>query len=138
MFTIWFSVPYTLQEDVESDGNQLSYGDLVCNTIYTSTGWHKSHFYVEPYIFLKSVSMNTVPIKDIDVKVWTRKSDLTQGNLLHSLTQPGITRQRPFKLTEIKYYPIKYEIARMERVDYNTYFGRNVMNVDDIEDFANL
>ena len=35
MFYIsWFtSVPYTLQEYVESDGNQLAYSDLVFNAI---------------------------------------------------------------------------------------------------------
>ena len=43
------SVPYTLQEDVESDGNQLASGDLVCNEIYTSTGLQKPLFYVDPY-----------------------------------------------------------------------------------------
>ena len=29
-------------------------------------------------------------------------------------------------------------MANMERVEYNTSIGRNVMNVDDIEDFAKL
>ena len=28
------SVPYTLQEDLESDGNQLASGEIVCNKIY--------------------------------------------------------------------------------------------------------
>ena len=36
------SVPYTLQEDVESDGNQLESGGLVFNAIYTFPGRHKS------------------------------------------------------------------------------------------------
>ena len=38
------SVPDTLQEDVESYGNQFSSGDFVCNVIYTSHGWHRSSF----------------------------------------------------------------------------------------------
>ena len=42
------SAPYTLQEDVELCGNQLTYGDPVCNEIYTYLGRHKSHFYVNP------------------------------------------------------------------------------------------
>ena len=38
-YIAWFApVLYTLQEDVESDGNQLSSGELVCNDIYKSTG----------------------------------------------------------------------------------------------------
>ena len=37
-------VPYALQEDVESDGNQLASGDLVCNVIYTSPVRNKSLF----------------------------------------------------------------------------------------------
>ena len=41
--------PYTLQEDVVSERNQLAYGDLVCNEIYTSPGRHKSNFYVDPF-----------------------------------------------------------------------------------------
>ena len=38
--------PYTIQEDVESDGNKLSSGDLVCNVIYKYPGRHKSCLYV--------------------------------------------------------------------------------------------
>ena len=37
-------VHYTLQEDVESDRDQLESGDLVCSKIYSSLGWHKSCF----------------------------------------------------------------------------------------------
>ena len=42
------SVPYTRQEDVESDGSQFESGDLVCNTIYTSPGRNNYFFYVKP------------------------------------------------------------------------------------------
>ena len=58
------SVPYTLPKYVGLDGNQLAYGDLVFNAIYTYPGRHKSLFYVEPYKNQKSVtvSMNTVSI----------------------------------------------------------------------------
>ena len=38
------SFPYTLQQVVESDGNQLVYGDPVCNAIYKSIVRHKSRF----------------------------------------------------------------------------------------------
>ena len=47
--------------------------------------------------------MNKVAIPSLDVKVWTWKSDFPQGIFLCSLSQPKITRQRPFELTEIKY-----------------------------------
>ena len=70
------------------------------------------------------------------IHVWTRKSELPLGNFLRSLTQPEITRQRPFKLTDIKFDWIKCEISSIERVYYNNVIGKNVMNVDDIEDFA--
>ena len=43
------SVPYPLQEYVESGGNQLTSGGPVWNTIYTSFGRQKSRFYVVPY-----------------------------------------------------------------------------------------
>ena len=82
--------------------------------------------------------MNTVAIPNLNVKVWTRKKELPQGNFLRSLISPKITRQRPFKLIEIEYDIIKYEIESMERVEYNNSVGRNVMNVDDIEDFENV
>ena len=85
-----------------------------------------------------TVSINTVAITNLEQKVWTWKIELPQGNFLHSLTQPEITRQIPFKRTDIEYNWIKYEIAIMERVEYNTAIRRNVMNADDIEDFANL
>ena len=43
VFVVSFtSVPYTLEEDVESDGNQLAYNDPVFNSIYTSHRRHKS------------------------------------------------------------------------------------------------
>ena len=54
-----------------------------------------------------TVSIYMVAIPNIDVKVWTRKSDLPQVNLLRSLTQPKITRQRPFELTDLEYDKIK-------------------------------
>ena len=38
----------------------------------------------------------------------------------------------------IDYYCIQDEIASMDSVEYNTDIIINVMNVDDIEDFANL
>ena len=61
-----------------------------------------------------------------------------QGNWLNYLTQPKITRQINSELTEIGYDIIKYEIARMGRVEYNTAVGINVINVYDIEYFENL
>ena len=45
-----------------------------------------------------------------------RKSDFPQGGFLNFLTQPKITRQRPFEITEIGYYRVKYEISRTEHV----------------------
>ena len=84
------------------------------------------------------MSLSTVAITNIDIKVWTRKIELPQGNLLRYSTKTEITRQRLFKLTYFKYDQIRDEITRMEHVYYNKSTGRNVMNVDDIEDFANL
>ena len=46
-----------------------------------------------------TVSMNTVAIQNIDVKVWTLKSELPKGDFVHYLTQPEITKQRTLKLT---------------------------------------
>ena len=37
-------IPYTLQEDLESDGNKLAFDYLVCNSIYTYHGRNKSRF----------------------------------------------------------------------------------------------
>ena len=80
--------------------------------------------------------MRTVAVPNINIKVWSRKNELPLWNYLRSLTQPKITRQRPFELTDIEYDIVKYQIASMERVEYNTSTGRNVMNVDDIEEFV--
>ena len=82
-----------------------------------------------------NVSMSTVAIPNFDVKVWTRKSDLPQVNLLRSLTQPLITRRRTLELTDIDYDIIQDEISGMEYFEQNTSIRRNVMNDDDIEDF---
>ena len=62
-----------------------------------------NHNFMSSHIKIKSVtvSMNAVAIPNIDVKVWARKSELLQWNLLPSLTQPKITRQRPLEVTYI-------------------------------------
>ena len=83
-------------------------------------------------------SINIFYIPNIDVNVWTRKSEFPQDNFLNFLTKPEITRQRPFELTDIDYDLIKDEILRMECVDYNNASGINIINVNDIEDFQNL
>ena len=85
-----------------------------------------------------TVSIEIVSIINLDVKVWTQKSELPERNFLGSLTQPKITRLRPVKLTDIEYDLINNEILMMKCVEYSTGVGRNVMNVDDIEDFANF
>ena len=98
---------------MEPDGNTLSSYELVCNEIYTSTGRHKSSFYVDPFKRQKTVtvSIRKVSIPNIDIKVWTRKSELLLGNYLHYLTQPESTRQKPIELTGIEYDQIKDEFS---------------------------
>ena len=79
---------------------------------YISPGRHKSRFYVEPFKEKNvTVWMNTVYIPNIDVKVWTHRSEFPQDNFLGSLTQTKISIQRPFELTDIDYDQIKDEIA---------------------------
>ena len=85
-----------------------------------------------------TVSISTVNIPNLDFKVWARKSELLQVNFLRYLTKTEITSQRPFKLKYIYYDQFKDEIERMERVNYNTSIGRNVINFDDKEDVENL
>ena len=58
--------------------------------------------------------MRIVDIPNIDIKVWTQKSEVPQMDLLRSFTQLGNIRQRPFELTGIEHDTIKDEIARME------------------------
>ena len=60
---------------------------------------------------------------NLDVKFWTWKSEFPQGYFLCSLTQPKITRQRPFEITDIEYDVINDSIETMERVEYNTSGG---------------
>ena len=54
--------------------------------------------------------IRTVDIPNIYVKFWTHKRELSQGNYLSFLIQTSITRQIPFKLTDIDYDKIKDEI----------------------------
>ena len=97
---LFISVPYTLQEDVQSYGTQLSYVYLVSNSIYKSLGRNKSHFYGELCKRQKFVTvlMKTVSIPNLEVKVWTQKSYFPQGNHLYFLIQPVITRQIPLEI----------------------------------------
>ena len=37
-----------------------------------------------------------------EIKAWTQKSDLPQGNSLRYLKQPETTRKRPLELTDIE------------------------------------
>ena len=72
--------------------------------------------------------MITVAIPNLNVNVWTQTRYLAQGNYLRSLMQAAITVQRPFELNNIAYDQIKDEISWMERANYNTAIGHNVIN----------
>ena len=63
---------------------------------------------------------------------------MQQENFLRSLTKLEIKIPRPFEITDIEYNLMKDEIESMECVEYNTSTGINVMNIYDIEEFANL
>ena len=78
--------------------------------------------------------MKTVAIISLGVKVGTWKRELPQGSFLCAFAQPVITRLRPFELTYIKYDWIKYEITRMECVEYISDIVGNIINADDKED----
>ena len=56
--------------------------------------------------------MRTVDIQNFDVKVRTQGNDFLVGNFPCSLTQPEITRQRPFELTDIEYDLINMVLQR--------------------------
>ena len=84
------------------------------------------------------MSMKTVAIPNLDVRVWTRESEFPQGHFLLSLTQPKITRQRTFEISDIGYDLIKDEIEMVDCDEYTTDVGIYINNVDDIEDFVNL
>ena len=88
---------------------------------YTSPGQSKSFFYIEPWKGQKYVVLlvRTVDIHSIGEKVWTQKNDLPQGDQLKSLIKPVVKNTKQFELTNIDDYQIKYEVERLERVDYN-------------------
>ena len=74
-------VLYTLQKDINSDGNQLASGELFCNSIYTSPRQPKSHFYAEPCKRQESVtvSMRTVAILNLEIRLIPRKMIFQKG-----------------------------------------------------------
>ena len=99
--------------------------------IYTSLVRPKSCFYVRTCKRQQSVIvlMITVSITNIYVKVFPPPKIIATRELYpRSLTKPGNKIQRPFDLTYIDYNQIKYQIVRMELVEYNTAIGRNSMN----------
>ena len=57
--------------------------------------------------------MRTVSIPDLNVGFWTFKNYTGELYLCY-LTQPEITRQRTFELTDIDYDQIKDEICKDE------------------------
>ena len=117
--------------------------DTGCTNYYKGQKWAGTIDYMTSTIdkltgTIVNLSMKKVAIPNLDIQVFNRESDLPQGNFLRSLTQPKITRQRHFKLTDIEYDRIKNKIARMEHADYNTDIKINVLNVDDMEDVLNV
>ena len=82
--------------------------------------------------------MITVDTSNLDGKGWTQKNELPTGKYPLYLTQSAITRQINFKLTDIVYDWIKDKISRIERGEYNTTIGRNVMNKDYMVDFLHF
>ena len=119
---------------MESYGNQLTSGELVWNSVYTYTVQPKSCLCVDSGKRQKSVIVlvSTVTITNIDVAFWTYKIKYHRVNICFPLTQPTITRQLRFELTNIDYDQIKDEIASMERVDFSTDIGSNFMNEYDL------
>ena len=91
-------------------------------------------FNVETYKRQKTVtvSMRTFDVPNSDIKVWTYKSELPPGTWICSLTQPEITRQITFEVTDIEYDLMKDENPGKECVEYHTAIERNTTNVDDI------
>ena len=87
---------YMIQEDMESDGNKLESGELVCNDIHTYPVCPKPGFYVNTCKRHKYVVvlMSIVAITNIDMKFWTREHEFPQGNYLFSLMKYEITKQR--------------------------------------------
>ena len=61
-----------------------------------------------------------------------------KGIFLSSITKNEINKERNFEHKKIDYDQIKYEIARMEHVEYNTMIRRNVTSRNDKEDFSNI
>ena len=53
------------------------------------------------------MSLSTVSIPHIEVKVCSPKSEFLQGGFLSYLTTPEITRQITFKIKDIEYDRIK-------------------------------
>ena len=96
-----------------------------------------NEYYLEAFSSDK-VLRRTVYIPNLDAKVCTQENYFTQGNYLHSLMHAPITRQIPFKHTDIEYDIKKDEITRIEYVYYNTDIGQNIMNKYDIQDFVSI
>ena len=72
------SEQYTLQEDVQPDGNKCVYCEPVSKQIYASPGHHKSYFCVNQCKRQKSVTLSTMTfdIPNIDVEVWNQNNDV--------------------------------------------------------------
>ena len=68
-----------------------------------------NHDFMTNHIKTKSMtlSINAVAIQNLDVNVWTWKTESPHRNFLRYVTQLETIRQRPFELTNIEYYLIK-------------------------------
>ena len=97
-------VPQTLQEDVESDGDQLASEGLVFNYIYTSLGQPKQYFYSNPFKRQKYVTVRIIiyAIPNLDIIIGPGKIILHSGKKLRSSAKPEITRQIPLKIMNIE------------------------------------
>jgi hypothetical protein len=114
----FISSPYTLQNDVEVNGDRISSGTLVCDAEYLSPAFKGSNWYVTPIGNIVSVvvEMSKVLISNIDVELATERSQLDRN--LKVLTSSEILSKKPFRLSDNDRKNIIDEIRRREAMEY--------------------
>jgi hypothetical protein len=114
----FMSTPYSLQQDMNVNGDCISSGELVCDAEYLSPAQLGSLWYVTPDEDTMPivVEMSKVLVCNLAVNIVTELSDL--DNCVSTLSADDLLVKQPFKLSDHDLNSILDEIRRREAMEY--------------------
>ena len=126
------SPPYTLQNDIEVNGDKITSGNLVCDAEYLSPAQKGSNWYVTPSkndVLHVVIEMSKVLVTNIPINIVTGLSELDRN--MKTLTKSDLRIKKPFLLTVDVKNQIIDEIRRRDCMEY-TVGGSGIIESEEI------